>query len=78
MTTYSFPEIWSRHTRTGPCPVCGKRTRRSKKFEQTVNPFNKNPDGTVKTRDEVWASVRAEAKAWEPDFRHEACKENVT
>lgn len=42
----------------------GKRRQITRVFEQTVNPWNKNPDGTVKSRDQVRASVRAEADAW--------------
>ena len=48
--------------------------QRRKTFEQTVNPFNRNTDGSVKTRDEVAEAVKAEALAWVPDFTHEACK----
>ncbi|WP_280371052.1 hypothetical protein [Nocardia wallacei] len=39
----------------------------------TVNPFNKNPDGSVRTRDEVRAAVAARADAWQPDFTHAGC-----
>lgn len=61
--------------RKGECPSCGKKVTRRRTFEHTVNPFNKNPDGTVRTYAEVLAQVKAEANEWEPDFRHntEAC-----
>jgi hypothetical protein len=49
------------------CNVCGKHLNRQRTFEQTVNPWNKNPDGTVKTFMQVLASVHAEALVWEPD-----------
>lgn len=60
----------------GNCPVCGKRVVRKKGFQHTINPFNKNPDGTVRTPLQVREAVEAEADAWQPDFRHntEACK----
>jgi hypothetical protein len=45
--------------------VCGKLLRRQKTFQQTINPFNKNPDGTQKTGWEVLASVRRDADAWQ-------------
>lgn len=45
--------------------VDGKRRRRSKTFAQTINPFNKNPDGSVKTRQQVRESVAAELRRWQ-------------
>lgn len=45
--------------------IDGKRTCRQRTFWQTVSPFNTNPDGTVKTRAEVQASVNQEALEWE-------------
>ena len=45
--------------------VNGKRRKRQKTFEQTVNPFNRNADGSVKSHDQVREDVRAEALAWQ-------------
>lgn len=73
MTTHTFQPIGAYRVKTGKCPICGKTTKRSKRFEHTVNPFNRNPDGTVCTVDEVRACVNAEADAWEPDFTHAKC-----
>ena len=70
-----FERIRCAHPKTGNCPVCGRRVTKSQTFEQTVNPFNRNEDGSVKTREQVRADVHAEAEAWQPDFRHEKCKE---
>jgi hypothetical protein len=30
-----------------------------------MNPFNKLPDGTVKSADDIYRELRVEAKAWE-------------
>jgi hypothetical protein len=38
-----------------------------------VSPFNRNPDGTVRTRAQVSAAVVAESRTWQPDFTHQAC-----
>ncbi len=46
------------------CAACGKRSKRQKSFWQSVNPFNKNANGTPKTRAQVQADVSAEATAW--------------
>ena len=58
----------------GKCPVCGVRTRKQIRFEQTINPWNLNPDGTMKTRADIYRELGAEVKAYKPDFRHEKCK----
>jgi hypothetical protein len=43
------------------CSKCGKALRRKVTAEHTVNPFNKNPDGTPRTRPEVYREAQAEA-----------------
>jgi len=42
----------------------GKRRQMSKTFMQTLNPFNKNEDGTIKTAEEILAELHAERRAW--------------
>ena len=73
MSRYVWESVVLVVRRSGKCPNCGKRRQRSKRFEQTVNPWNKNPDGTVRTRAEVVEAVRAEAAAWKPDFTCFTC-----
>jgi hypothetical protein len=68
--TYRFPPVRAQRTVRGKCPACGKAVTRSRTFKQTVNPFNRNEDGSVRTYEQVNAEVNAEARAWEPDFRH--------
>lgn len=74
MTTYHFLKVEFRRTARGKCPTCGKATVRSQTFSQTVNPWNRNPDGAMKTHAEVAAAVREKAAAWVPDFAHAACR----
>jgi hypothetical protein len=47
--------------------IDGKKFRRQRTFRQNIDFFNVNEDGRPKTYDEVMASVRAEAEAWEND-----------
>lgn len=68
--TYRFEKVATRRTRRGTCPTCGNNVTRSRTFENTINPFNRNADGTIRTRQEVWEKVNAEADEWVPDFRH--------
>lgn len=42
----------------------GKVRTKTRKFYQTLNPFNQNADGTVKTRDQIMAEITAERDAW--------------
>ena len=58
---------YDRVTYTAVVPTrcgCGRRGRVQKTFGQTVNPFNKNPDGSVKTKAQVLRSVTAQAEEW--------------
>lgn len=71
---YDFEVVAAHRTRQGQCPICGRTVRRSRTFEMTVNPFNRNEDGTVRTRGEVQAAVEDKADAWSPDFRHAFCE----
>lgn len=72
--TYRFKAIKAWREKSGKCPVCGKRVVRKATFEHTVNPFNKNEQGEIKYESEVRRDVNIEADLWEPDFRHEKCK----
>ena len=74
MPTIRFEEIRARRARSGKCPTCGRRVIRKFNDAMTVNPWNKNPDGTVRSRDEVRAAIEAVADAWVPDFEHAACR----
>jgi hypothetical protein len=58
-----------------PCPGCGKKTRRRRTFEGTINPWNVNADGSVKTRREVYLDLQSQAAEWKriPE-RHNACE----
>lgn len=53
-----------------------KRARRRRTFEGTINPWNVNGDGTVKSRREVFLDLQAQAAEWKlvPE-RHNATEE---
>lgn len=75
MPTYNFDAITHRGKRSGVCPKCRKYGVRTQGFTQTVNPFNTNADGLMKTRDEIRSEVSAEAKKWaESQFVHVRCE----
>lgn len=42
----------------------GKKRQETRKFWQTVNPFNCNEDGSVKTREQIYAELNAERDEW--------------
>lgn len=42
----------------------GKPRQETRTFMQTINPFNKNEDGSLKTYDQILAEVKAERDAW--------------
>lgn len=64
MPRYTFEEVVLRETRRWKDPITGKTRQKTKKFSQTLNPFNKNGQGEVKTREEIRAELRVQADAW--------------
>lgn len=66
MPTYRFREVKTQAKRSFVCDACGKRKRLQQTFSMTINPYNQNPDGTVRTPAEVQAAVAAKADAWQP------------
>lgn len=78
MASIAYQAVAAYRTHVGPCPVCGKSVKRSRKFEFTVNPWNRNPDGSVCTYEEVLDQAHAAAEAWVPDFTHRRCKGGAT
>lgn len=42
----------------------GKKRQQTRKFFQTINPFNKGADGRVKDRDQIMREITAKRDAW--------------
>lgn len=42
----------------------GKARQKTKRFSQTVSPYNKNTDGTVKTREQITAEIKEARDKW--------------
>lgn len=75
MTTYRYDAITARGYKRGPCEVCGKTAERSQTFYQTLNPFNRDADGSVKTAAQIRREVNAEALSWQQGtVRHARCE----
>jgi hypothetical protein len=70
----NFNSVFLTKQKSGKCSKCGKTIVKQKKFEHTVNPFNKNEDGTVKSYSQVFKDVVKESNEWIPDFTHDRCK----
>jgi hypothetical protein len=51
-------------SKSGKCPVCGKRVTRRMTFEATLNPWNVNASGAPKSRSEIYQDLQARAKEW--------------
>lgn len=76
MSTYRFTNHPLTATKAVACTVCGEKVRRQRTFSQTLNPFNKNTDGSVKTVPDIYRELSAKAEAWkaEPET-HPKCEE---
>lgn len=73
MTVYKFEEIKQKAKKTVPCDECGKKVTRQRTFSMTENPFNKNPDGTIRTRMEIREALLEQAREWEAKQSGELC-----
>lgn len=56
----TFQEVTQRSTRRAKCARCGKARTRTYVVTHTINPWNKNEDGTVRSREQVAKCVAAE------------------
>ncbi|QBJ04545.1 hypothetical protein HOV23_gp028 [Pseudomonas phage Lana] len=58
------------------CGKCGKMCTRTKVVSQTINPFNTNPDGTVKTRDQILTELQLKAAQYRTEtIYHVKCED---
>lgn len=46
----------------------GKPRQETKEFFQTLNPFNKNEDGTLKTKQQAFSEITLQRDAWLAEF----------
>lgn len=63
MTRINFEEVSVKATKKW-IDKNGKRRQKTKRFYQTVNPFNTNPDGMVKTRDQIQREIIERRDKW--------------
>lgn len=50
--------------------ACGKRVKLQRTFWQTLSPFNKNGDGSVKTVADIYAELKIEQQAWKEKLEY--------
>jgi hypothetical protein len=64
ITRTTFEEVKHHATKSVKCSSCNKTLRRQKIFSQTLNPFNKNKDGSLKTRFQIKDELVKDASQW--------------
>lgn len=62
--TTRFEEIVVSATHRWIDKETGRKRQKTKKFSQTINPWNKNEHGEVKTRSEIYAELEKEKAKW--------------
>jgi hypothetical protein len=67
MTITRFEEVSLKGQKRAKCSKCEKKLTRSRKFLQTLSPFNKAADGLSKTRDQIHGELREEIAAWKEE-----------
>lgn len=58
----NFDEISYGGPRKTYCRICRRKLTRVVRESMTISPFNKNPDGSVRSREEVSQAVLAKLK----------------
>lgn len=71
VTTHYFQEVKLKDSFKYICETCGKPRQVTIERSETVNPFNKNPDGSIKTYGEVHESVAKKYNLAKHNFEHE-------
>jgi len=61
---YTFQVVKLQVKKSSKCQICGKRKTRQTTFSQTINPYNKNSNGSMKNCMEIHTELVAEANAW--------------
>ena len=73
----TFDRITVKRTVSWIDPATGKRRQKTRSFEQTVNPFNRDASGQPKDRRSISVEVNREADLWklktENDIREGIC-----
>lgn len=73
---HTFDEVKLTVKATAPCGKCGNQCTRTKKFWQTLNPFNTNADGSVKTRDDIMSELGQQAAQYRTQtIYHAKCED---
>lgn len=68
MTRVVFEEVSFTARRAFKCKKCGRRCKRTRKFWQTLNPFNVDKKTKLpKTRGEIMAEIQKQVRAFQPD-----------
>lgn len=62
-----YKEVGFSSSKSGKCPVCLKSAVRKQKFFQTINPFNRNADDTLKTAAQIMAQLCEERDTWKAE-----------
>jgi hypothetical protein len=75
MVSVTFRPLRYYGRKSGMCPKCGKPAKRRKIFEQTLNPFNRNKSGEIKTPTEIYDELRVDLRQWESEpVYHAKCE----
>lgn len=73
----TFEEVHIYASKSGKCG-CGKRRTRRRKFDQTINPWNRNAAGFKKSRAEIFVELEKEVKRWRAEpITCDGCNERL-
>ena len=62
--TVTFDKVSTWPSKSGVCPVCGKKAVRKTEFYQTLNPFNTDINGNPKTPTQIRQELQVKVDEW--------------
>jgi hypothetical protein len=60
---YTYEKVWIKAVKRWT-DASGKKRQKTREFSQTLNPYNKKADGSVKTRRDIMDEIEAQRKEW--------------
>ena len=73
----NFEKVEIKSVKGGHCAACGRPAQRSKKFWQTINPFNtvEGQPTVKKGREKILSELRVQSEAWKSEpIYHAKCE----
>ena len=74
MNTINFRVLKLKASKVFICGNCGKKVKKQITIEESLNPYNKNKNGTIKSMSDINESLEEMASMWKLKQGEHKCK----